>query len=352
MTQVLVTEDYLYDTAYAIREKGGTQATLRPSQFAGAIDALPDEADLGTKSISSNGTYAASSDSLDGFSSVIVNVANSYSASDEGKVVDSGALVAQTSTTKTANGTYDTTTNDEVVVAVPLGTKTVTQNGTYDPADDSLAGYSEVTVNVSGGGGSSGNVVLLDEGIIQGAYNSVTSNSKYYYPARVNMCSANAQSEQTANDQAFYPRMNIDVNTGQTDKGPSWRFHIPNTRLQMQFLDEIPTSCTSLNLTVLLESAYDASATTAKAYLVDAIGLSGSTAGSVSGNILKTVTLSDYTSTTAAINSQQGVTINSTNVKALDYQTVEIDLSDITDACYLVLYGTYTYFYLYSIYAE
>ena len=35
-----------------------------------------------------------------------------------------------------------------------LGTKSITDNGTYDPADDGLNGYSEVTVNVSGGGTS------------------------------------------------------------------------------------------------------------------------------------------------------------------------------------------------------
>ncbi len=35
-----------------------------------------------------------------------------------------------------------------------LGPKTITENGTYDPADDGLDGYSQVTVNVSGGGGS------------------------------------------------------------------------------------------------------------------------------------------------------------------------------------------------------
>lgn len=32
-----------------------------------------------------------------------------------------------------------------------LGTKTITQNGTYNATDDNLDGYSEVTVNVSGG---------------------------------------------------------------------------------------------------------------------------------------------------------------------------------------------------------
>lgn len=61
-----------------------------------------------------NGTYDTTTNN-----EVVVDVANSYTAADEGKVVSSGALVAQTSTTKTANGTYDTTLNNEVVVAVP-----------------------------------------------------------------------------------------------------------------------------------------------------------------------------------------------------------------------------------------
>lgn len=42
-----------------------------------------------------------------------------FSPSDEGKVVSNGALVTQTSTTVTANGTYDTTLINEVVVAFP-----------------------------------------------------------------------------------------------------------------------------------------------------------------------------------------------------------------------------------------
>lgn len=42
----------------------------------------------------------------------------SISPSDEGKVVVNGSLVSQTSTTVTANGTYNTTTNNEVVVNV------------------------------------------------------------------------------------------------------------------------------------------------------------------------------------------------------------------------------------------
>jgi hypothetical protein len=34
-----------------------------------------------------------------------------------------------------------------------LGTKTITENGTYSAKDDGVDGYSEVTVNVSGGSG-------------------------------------------------------------------------------------------------------------------------------------------------------------------------------------------------------
>lgn len=64
-----------------------------------------------------------------------------YSASDEGKVVSNGALVAQTSETITENGTYDTTLNDEVVVNVSGGGGGVSDlaklcNGTLTRLDD------------------------------------------------------------------------------------------------------------------------------------------------------------------------------------------------------------------------
>lgn len=74
------------------------------------------DAVLGTKTITQNGTYPALTDSLDGFSSVDVNVSGGGST---------------------------------------LITKTVTQNGTYNAEDDNADGYSQVTVNVSGGGGVS-----------------------------------------------------------------------------------------------------------------------------------------------------------------------------------------------------
>ena len=103
----------------------------------------------GTLEITTNGTENCSA-----YEYVDVDVANSYSAGDEGKVVRSGALVSQTSATYTQNSTYDTTTVNSVTVQVEgggsatLGTKSVTANGTYKAEDDSLDGYSQVTVSV------------------------------------------------------------------------------------------------------------------------------------------------------------------------------------------------------------
>ena len=107
------------------------------------------EAVLINKSISANGTYNASSDNADGYKKVEVSVPasavdtgtkpitsngngqdvvgyaavdvavpNSYGAGDEGKVVDNGTLVSQSSASYTSNGTYDTTLVNEVEVDV------------------------------------------------------------------------------------------------------------------------------------------------------------------------------------------------------------------------------------------
>lgn len=103
-------------TALTVRASGTYDTTLIDSvtvDIGGSV--------LGTKSITANGDYSAEYDSLDGYSSVSVDVPNSYAASDEGKVVSSGALVSQTSLSVTENGTYDTTTKDEVVVNVAGG---------------------------------------------------------------------------------------------------------------------------------------------------------------------------------------------------------------------------------------
>lgn len=147
------------DLKTAIEGKGVTvPSATKLDGYADLVDAISQGggSTLVTKNISANGTYNASSDSADGYSqvnvsvpasavdsgtksitangnnqdvvgyaAVNVNVPNTYSAGDEGKVVSNGALVSQTSDTVTANDTYDTTL------------------------------INSLTVNVSGGGGSS-----------------------------------------------------------------------------------------------------------------------------------------------------------------------------------------------------
>lgn len=74
--------------------------------------------------INANGTTTVSPDAgKDGLSSVSITAAvpNTYAAGDEGKVVSSGALVAQTSATYNTNNTYDTTLINSVTVNVSGG---------------------------------------------------------------------------------------------------------------------------------------------------------------------------------------------------------------------------------------
>lgn len=112
------------------------------------------------------GVTSAGKHGFNKFAEDITSITNQYALSDEGKVVDNGALVAQTSATATTNGTIDTTTNNEVVVNVPnsytqvdegkvvsngaLASQTaypttITENGTYDTTLNN-----SVTVEVSG----------------------------------------------------------------------------------------------------------------------------------------------------------------------------------------------------------
>ena len=111
---------------------------------------------------------------------VDVDVPNTYEAGDEGKVVDDGALVSQSSTNITTNGTYDTTLNNEAIVAVPAsavdsGTKNITSNGTHD-----VVGYAIASVSVpnSYSAGDEGKVVSSGALVSQTSA-EYTSNGTY-----------------------------------------------------------------------------------------------------------------------------------------------------------------------------
>lgn len=89
----------------------------------------------GTKNISitANGTTTEDVTSY-ASASITANVPNSYTASDEGKVVSNGSLVSQSSATYTENDTYDTTLVDEVTVNVSGGGYTIDEIASTEPS--------------------------------------------------------------------------------------------------------------------------------------------------------------------------------------------------------------------------
>lgn len=123
----------LTSVANAIRTKGGTSASLTfPSDFVSAINAISgggmtvtdvpnsngtgsvisgEASVLGTKTITANGTYLASDDDADGYSSVTVNVPSS-AASSWTKVAETSYQVSTTNTAAQTVATWETGSSD------------------------------------------------------------------------------------------------------------------------------------------------------------------------------------------------------------------------------------------------
>ena len=110
----LIDTSTLTDIADAIREKLGVQTQYRPGEMPEAIESISGGGitPTGTKSITANGTYNASSDSADGYSSVTVNVPSGSSKNVQ--VLQSTSRTNSSSLTKV------------------LGDLTVSKTGTYD----------------------------------------------------------------------------------------------------------------------------------------------------------------------------------------------------------------------------
>ena len=107
---------------------------------------------LGTKTIVANGTYSASSDELDGYSSVTVQVPTEGSSTPvlQNKTVSVTPTKSEQSQTVTADTGYDGLSSVGVTVApipseyiIPSGSITITENGTTDVTDKA-----SVVVNV------------------------------------------------------------------------------------------------------------------------------------------------------------------------------------------------------------
>lgn len=308
MAKVLVTEDYLEDIADAIRGKNGSIATYKPEDMAQAIEDLDNYPEpTGTKAISANGLV-----SVKDYEFANVNVESSFTPSDEGKVVSNGELVAQTSVEKTANGTYDTTLNNEVVVNVSGGS--VPRLYLADPSivPDLLNSGTGDTLSYGAKGRSSIPYVYKvkngNTSAIFGAYGGTRNDSPYCVYRNGMEVAGFIIAHKVAG--ATYQKLCIECEVASYTSG-GWR-----------------QSC---------------------AVLTNSLA-SISSDGIVSGS--KTVYLASQDKTSAQINAQTGVVINSTSPYTLDKQTVEIDISGISTDFYVGFWNCDTNLYVYSVYVE
>lgn len=118
----------------ALENQGQDMTGVPYTQYHEKISAIKTKPNLTTKEITANGTYNASDDGVDGYSSVDVSVPQ-----------PSGTIEI------TENGTHNVADYESASVNVPqltLGTTTITKSGVHYAKDDGVDGYSEVDVVV------------------------------------------------------------------------------------------------------------------------------------------------------------------------------------------------------------
>ena len=108
-----------------------------------------------------------------------------------------------------------------------LITKSITQNGTYLATNDNADGYSEVTVNVSGG---SIPTLKLNEGKIATATGEIVADSDYYYTDEFDMPSGYLMFDMNLSSNQTYDGLVIYDDSGNYNNywNPNARFRVVN----------------------------------------------------------------------------------------------------------------------------
>lgn len=183
MSRAMITESNLTAIANAIRAKLGVETTYTPAQMATAIGTIHGEPVNQEKTVTQNGEVTPDS-GYDGLSKVTVNVPGATLVSKS--ITENGSY---NPASDNADGYSDVTVNvpnsyaaaDEgkvvsggALVAQTARSSEITENGTYNTTTNN-----SVTVNVSGGGGGGGGgypdaVVVMDFTKYTGVFRGVT----------------------------------------------------------------------------------------------------------------------------------------------------------------------------------
>ena len=107
--------------------------------------------------------------------------------------------------------------------------KSITQNGTYLAQDDNADGYSEVSVDVEGGGTVVQNL-KLNEGKIATQTGEIVADSDYYYTDLFDMPSGNMMFDMNLNSNQTYDGLVIYDDNGNYNNywNPNARFRVVN----------------------------------------------------------------------------------------------------------------------------
>ena len=230
----LGTGDYIYP--FGVIWMSGTTATVaaaNTSQHTVKIEHLEfieDGVNLGTKTITQNGTYSASSDSLDGFSSVTVNCSGGTPSLQTKSVSYTPTTSAQTAQV-TADSGYDGLQQVNVSVGaipseyiIPSGTKSITANGT----GIDVKAYEKVDVAVSG---SSKNVQIV-QGTTRTSSSTMTAIGAELTVSKTGTYNVYWTGVRTSTSGSYTFATQLYINgTAYGSENTTWSNHIQNVHL-------------------------------------------------------------------------------------------------------------------------